>query len=110
MAKPSCGIKPVLPAGCRVVRGTPDRLRVVSSTEIDSHRLADFLHELDCDLGAEFLPGVQPDQVVENLTERQWVVCDVAQSKRGLLELWLRLEDSGTIEAWVVEPKRTHPN
>src|SRR5579872_100551 len=110
MARRSNGTKPILPEGCRVVRGTPDRSRLVFSTEIDSDRLAAFLRDLERDLGAEFIPAVQPDQVVENLTERSWVVYDVAHSKRGPLELWFRLEDTCTIEAWVVGIATTRPS
>jgi hypothetical protein len=110
MARRSSRIKSVLPAGCRVVRGAADRSRLVLSTEIDSDRLVDFLRELDRDLGAEFLFGIQPDQVVENLTERKWFVSDATHSKRGPLELWLRLEDAGTTEAWVVGPGQARPN
>jgi len=110
MARRSNRIKSTLPAGCRVVRGTPDHSRVISSTEIDSDQLAGFLRDLERDLGAEFVPSPQPDQVVENLTERRWLIIDVWRSKRGPLELWLRLEDTCTIEAWVAAAPITRPS
>jgi len=110
MARRSSGIKPMLPEGCRVVRGTPDHSRVVLSTEIDSDRLSHFMRDLERDLGAEFVSGLQPTRVAENLTERSWIVSDVLRSKRGPLELWLRLEDSTTVEVWVVAAPATRPS
>jgi len=102
MAKRSNGIRPKIPEGCQVVRGAPDRSHLILSTEIDYYRFADFLRELKRDLGAEFLPNFDPEGVTDNLSESKWVVCDVVSSKRGPLDLWLRLEDPSTIEAWVV--------
>jgi len=110
LARRSNGIKPVLHEGCRIARGMPDHSRLILSTEINSHRLGDFLRELERDMGAEFVPVLQPDQIVENLTERKWLVADAWRSTRGPLELWLRLEDTTTVEAWVIGARASRPN
>lgn len=110
VARRSSGIKAMLPKSCRFVSGTPDHSRTILSTEIDSDRLADFLQELERDLGVEFIPDFRPDRVAQSLTKRKWVVCDVVRSNRGPLDLWLRLEDSSTIEARVVVSASTQPN
>lgn len=110
MAKRSCRIKKVLPAIGRLVRGTPERARMVFSTEIDLHCLADLLLDVNRDLSAEFLIGVESDRVVENLVESKWLVCEVARSNKGPLELWLRLEDAGTIKVCVLGPVSGRPS
>lgn len=91
LARQSNGIKPVLPAGCFVVSGSPNPLSVILSTEIDSARISDFVSELERDLGAEFPPGFKSSQVLENLSELKWVVADVLDSKGGPLEVWFRI-------------------
>jgi hypothetical protein len=61
-------------------------------------------------LSAEFLIGVESDRVVENLVESKWLVCEVARSNKGPLELWLRLEDAGTIKVCVLGPVSGRPS
>jgi hypothetical protein len=110
MARCSDGVKPVVPAGCHVVKGKPNHSRLILSTEVDSHELIKFLRQIDEELGAEFLRGIPADAVVESLNGRDWLVCDATGSKRGAMQLWLRLDDATTIEAQIVEASEKRPN
>jgi hypothetical protein len=83
---------------------------LILSTELDSHELIKFLGQIDEELGAEFLRGIRADAVVESLNGRDWLVCDATRSKRGAMQLWLRLEDATTIEAQIVEASEKRPN
>jgi hypothetical protein len=76
IANRSSGAKLSPPTGCRINGQQPDHSRLILSTEIDSHCLADFLDKLEADQGVEFLSGVLRDEVVGNLQERRWLVCD----------------------------------
>jgi hypothetical protein len=110
MARRTRGLKTELPKSCQVYRESPNPKALLFSTEIDSDSLGTFVQEKARELGFEALPGERCNEIVENLSEQHWVVCDLGHRAQGPLEIWLRLEDQGTIQVWIVQVTVGYPN